>query len=157
MDINQYLNTTLRFLSFRGRSEKEIRDYLQKKKALPEIIEKIIVYCKDHNFLNDERFAQDWIRSRSAYRLKSKRIIKIELLKKGIDPQIIERTLNQGHGQINDLEQAKKLVGKKIKRFKDLPKNVIYQKLGGFLSRRGFDWDTIEESIDDVLKSEYNK
>ncbi len=159
MDLyDKYLNNTLRFLSYRGRSEKEISDYLQKKNAPPEIIEKIIAYCKNYNFLNDEKFAKDWVRSRTTYRLKSKWIIKMELQKKGIDPEIIEKILNvKGNEGIIDSQQVKKLIEKRLPRYKGLPRNVLYQKLGGFLARRGFDWGTIKKSIDDVLKSEYNK
>lgn len=159
MDLyDKYLNNTLRFLSYRGRSEKEIRDYLQKKNASPEIIEKIITYCKEYNFLNDEKFAKDWVRSRTTYRLKSKWIIKMELQKKGIDPEIIEKTLNvKGNEEISDTQQVKKLLEKRLSRYKDLPRDKLYQKLGGFLARRGFSWDIIKKSIDDILKSGYNK
>lgn len=159
MDLyDKYLNNTLRFLSYRGRSEKEIRDYLQKKNAPREIIEKIITYCKEYNFLNDEKFARDWVRSRTTYRLKSKWIIKMELQKKGIDQEIIEKTLNaKGNEEISDTQQVKKLLEKRLSRYKDLPRDKLYQKLGGFLARRGFGWDIIKKSIDDILKSGYNK
>jgi len=159
MDLyDKYLNNTLRFLSYRGRSEKEIRDYLQKKNAPPEIIEKIITYCKEYNFLNDEKFARDWVRSRTTYRLKSKMIIKMELQKKGIDPEIIEKTLNvKGNEEISDAQQVKKLLEKRLSRYQGLPRDKLYQKLGGFLARRGFGWDIIRKSIDDILKSGYNK
>jgi regulatory protein len=155
---DKYLNNTLNFLSFRSRSEKEIRDYLQKKNASTEIIEKIITFCREHNFLNDEQFAKEWAHSRSTYRLKSKRIIKMELRNKGIDPEIIEKALNKNEDdELGDSQQIKKLIEKRFPRYKGLPRNILYQKLGGFLARRGFDWDVIKKSIDDVLKSEYNK
>ncbi len=159
MDLyDKYLNKTLHFLSFRGRSEKEIQDYLQKHKAPIEIILKIIAHCKNYGFINDEKFAQDWIHSRSTYRLKSKRIIKIELIKKGIDPDIIEEVLKRGSEiEPNDQEQAKKLVEKRLPRYKDLPREVIFQKLAGFLARRGFDWETSKNTIDAALRLEYNK
>ena len=154
----QYLNNTLYYLSFRGRSEKEIRDYLQKKNASAEIIEKIISKLKQQKFLNDEQFAKDWAHSRTTYRLKSKRIIKMELRNKGIDPEIIEKTINQkGDEEISDSQQIKKLLEKRFYRYKGLPRDKLYQKMGGFLARRGFDWSIIKKSIDDVLKSEYNK
>lgn len=159
MDLyDKYLNGTLRFLSYRGRSEKEIRDYLQKKNAPAEVIEKIIAYCKEYNFLDDEKFAKDWVRSRTTYRLKSKWIIKMELQKKGIDPEIIDKTLNsKDNEEINDSQQVKKLIEKLLSRYKGLSRDVLYQKLGGFLARRGFSWEIIKKSIDDILKSEYNK
>jgi regulatory protein len=159
MDLyDKYLNSALHFLSFRGRSEKEVKDKLIQKNAPIEVIEKIISTLKQKRFLNDEQFAKDWVHSRSTYRLKSKRIIKMELQKKGIGPEIIEKTLNQNDDEeFSDSQQVKKILEKRLSRYKGLPKNILYQKLGGFLARRGFDWDTIKKSIDDVLKSEYNK
>ena len=160
MDYDRYLKNTLHFLKFRDRSEKEIRNYLQQKKASPEVIEEIISYCKDHSFINDEKFAVDWVRSRSTYRLKSKKIIKMELIKKGIDPEIIEDALGdlrEDEGTNTDLSLAKRLVKLRLPRYGDLPRQEIYQKLGGFLSRRGFNWDTIKQAIDSELALEYNK
>ncbi|MBU3978817.1 recombination regulator RecX [Patescibacteria group bacterium] len=155
---NNYLNTVLHFLSFRSRSEKEVRDKLLQKNAPLEIIEKIISKLKQQRFLNDEQFAKDWVRSRSTYRLKSKRIIKIELQKKGIDHEIIEKVLSpKDDEEFSDDQQVKKILEKRLSRYKGLPRNILYQKLGGFLARRGFNWDTIKKNIDDVLKSEYNK
>lgn len=161
MDLyDKYLNNTIHLLKFRGRSEKEIRDHLQSKKAPLEIIEKIITYCKDLKFIDDEKFAVDWVRSRLTYRLKSKKIIKLELIKKGIEPEIIEKVLGDSGKNENantDLDLAKKLVQHRLSRYINLPRQEIYQKLGGFLSRRGFDWETIKQAIDSELALEYNK
>jgi SOS response regulatory protein OraA/RecX len=52
----------------------------------------------------------------------------------------------------SDLERAKRLVTKKIGKYKGLEKRELYQKLGGVLARNGFDWETIKASIDDVLQ-----
>ncbi len=161
MDLyTNYLNNTIRFLKFRDRSEKEIRDYLHNKKAPSEIIEKIISYCIDHNFINDERFAADWVHSRSTYRLKSKKIIKFELIKKGINPEIIEKVFGLQEDESNentDLNLAKKLVQDRLPRYINAPRQDIYQKLGGFLSRRGFNWEIVKQAIDSELALEYNK
>lgn len=157
-DFDKFYLIATNFLSYRPRSEKEVRDKLEQKNTPAEIIEKIISRLKEQRFLNDEKFAKDWIHSRSTYRLKSKRIIKMELQKKGIDPEIIEKTLNsKDDEELSDSQQIKKLLEKRFSRYKDLPGDKLYQKLGGFLARRGFDWSTIKKSIDDILKSEYNK
>ena len=160
MDLySTHLNSTLRYLKFRDRSKKEIRDYLHSKKAPSEIIEKIISYCIDHNFINDERFAADWVHARSTYRLKSKKIIKLELIKKGIDPETIEKALGsqEESNESNDLNLAKKLVQLRINRYINASRQEIYQKLGGFLSRRGFSWEIVKQAIDSELALEYNK
>src|SRR5581483_279024 len=113
-NYEKYLNYIIRFLSYRQRSEKEIRDKLTERKATPEITEQVVSFLKDHKFLNDEEFARSWVRSRQSFRPKSKKAVKLELLKKGIDPLVAEEAL-EGNGDdegINDKEQALKLIQK---------------------------------------------
>lgn len=159
MDIDaffeKYLNLAYNFLSFRIRSEKEIRDYLSSKKALPETIEKIITKLKDHKFLNDEDFAKTWVESRQRVKPRSKFILKMELKQKGIDPEIIEQVLAEDNKEVvSDLEMAKKLVEKNIRKYRGLGRQEIYQKLGGVLGRKGFNWGVIKKAIDEILNKE---
>lgn len=158
-DFEKYLNKSLRFLSFRPRSEKEIRDNLLRKKAPHEVIERIVSSLKEHKFLNDDDFAKWFIDQRLRFRPKGMRIIKMELKQKGISQEIIDDAISklptddEGSPINNDSESAKKLVEKRLPRYKDLEKREIYNKLGSFLARRGFDWDTIKKSIDEGLKN----
>lgn len=156
-DFEKYLNKALRFLSFRPRSEKEVRDKLESQKASKEIIERIINSLKDHKFLNDEDFAKRFIEQRLRFKPKGIRLIKLELKQKGIDQEIIDQAItslssHEDSALQNDLESAKKLVEKKISKYKGFERQIIYQKLGGFLARRGFNWGTIKKSIDDSLE-----
>lgn len=157
-EFEKYLNSALKFLSFRPRSEKEVHDNLLKKKATPEVIERIINTLKEQKFLNDEDFTKWWIEQRLKFRPRSLKIIKLELRQKGIIQDIIDEarlSLEKDEDNEltnNDLASAKKLVNKKLPRYANLEKQEVYQKLGGFLARKGFDWDTIKKSIDDVLK-----
>ena len=181
-DFERLYNKALRFLSFRPRSEKEIRDRLKIKyqsfdktgtvrspvklrtniKNLTLVIEKVIAKLKVQNFLNDEEFAKWWIEQRTSFRPRSLRLIKLELRQKGITDEVIESGIrNQELGIESDLDRAKKLVEIRIKRFRNpstplkagkfgMTREELYQKIGGFLARRGFDWETIKQSIDYV-------
>ena len=154
---DKFYNSALRFLSYRPRSEKELRDKLKSKKASSEIVEKVIAKLKEQKFINDEEFARWWIESRLRFRPRSINLIKRELLQKGVDRDLIDAQISNlihstSSGQIsNELENAKKLINKKIMRYKSLSRQEIYQKLGSYLARRGFDWDTIKQSIDESL------
>jgi len=146
-----YLTKALLFLKIRPRSEKEIKENLKKKRADDATIEKILIVLREKRFVNDEEFAKWWVRQRVVFRPKSSRVIRIELVQKGISKEVIDTALTaeiEDGGKLNDLELARKIVEKKIGKYKHLPKYELYQKLGGFLSRRGFDWDTIKRSID---------
>ena len=83
-DFGINLNRVLRFLSFRPRSEKEIRDYLNNKQVNPLVSQKIIDKLVENKFLNDLEFAKWWIEQRTLTTPRAWRIIKIELKQKGI-------------------------------------------------------------------------
>jgi regulatory protein len=151
-DFEKFYNSSLRFMSYRPRSEKEVRDKLKRKKVDPSIIEKIITKLKGQKFINDEEFAKWWIDSRLRFRPRSINLIKRELLLKGLDKELIDAQISNFQFPIsNELENAKKLIQKKIKRYRNLSKQEIYQKLGRYLASKGFDWDTIKQSIDESL------
>lgn len=153
-DFEKFYNKALRFLSFRPRSEKEVKDNLQRKKASFSIIETVLKKLKEKKFINDEGFAKWWVEQRTSFRPLGLRLIKIELRQKGISDEMIESgIMNQESGAKNDLGLARKLIEKKIARYKGLSKQELYQKLGGFLARRGFDWETIKQAIDEVLET----
>ncbi|MEK7450999.1 MAG: regulatory protein RecX [Patescibacteria group bacterium] len=151
-EFEKFYNKALKFLSYRPRSEKEIRDKLFQKKASSEVIEKVIQKLKEQKFIDDEEFAKLWIESRNRSKPRSLRLIKLELKRKGITEEQIESGIkNQESGIKTDLEQAKSLVEKRIKRLRSLDRQKIYEKLGRFLASKGFGWDTIKQSIDEVL------
>lgn len=145
----KFYNYALRFLSYRPRSEKEIRDKLKTRKVESSIIDKVISKLIQKKFINDEEFAKGWMESRLRFKPRSLRLIKLELKQKGIDPETINNLLLATD---SDLESAKKLVERKIKRLKDLSKQEIYEKVGRYLASKGFSWDIIKKSIDEVLE-----
>lgn len=164
-NFERFYNFALRFLSYRPRSEQEIRNKLKEKRAESEIIEKIVAKLKKYNFINDLEFAKKWAEERMQFKPRSWRLIKIELRHKGISEEIIESIIHDSQFMIqSDLEQAKKLVEKRITRFRNptsprlrgtskfgMTREKIYEKLGRYLASKGFDWDTIKKAIDTAL------
>lgn len=158
-DFEDFYNSALRFLSYRPRSEKEVRERLRIRnqesgiKNLNSIIDQVIQKLKEYNFINDLEFARKWIESRMKFRPRSLRLIKLELKKKGISDETIQTIIHDSKFIIHsDLEQARKLVKKRLSRYKGLDRQKTYEKLGRFLASKGFDWNTIKDSIDEVLK-----
>lgn len=152
-NFQKFYDRALRFLSYRPRSEKEITNFLKRKKVEPSIINKILQKLKEQDLVNDEEFAKWWIEQRQGSRPRGIRVIKMELKQKGISDELITSY------QLlitNQLELAKKALEKKVKSYRNLPREKAYRKLSQFLLRRGFDWDTVKEVIDEVLKKEYN-
>ncbi len=131
-----------------------MRDYLVKKKAGDEFIEKIITSFKEKKFLNDEAFARSWVLNRARLKPKGKSLLNFELRQKGITDEIINKVLTEVQEEIPDeLEQAKSLITKRMERMEGKSRQEIYQKVGGFLARRGFNWDIVKKAIDDSLEN----
>ncbi len=143
------LGATYKYLSFRQRSEKEITDYLKKKKADKQIAQKIIESLKRQKFLNDEEFARAWVESRS--KNKAWRVIKFELKQKGILDDLIDKYESRIKNQGQDKKNALFLAQKRVERFKNEPFQKAREKLFRFLSSKGYDYDTIKEVVDKIL------
>lgn len=139
---------SLRFLSYRVRSEKEVRDKLKSKGFTKDITEKVIEDLRRVNLLDDYEFASAWIRDRLSNNPRGKALLKQELYKKGIKQEIIERTLKEYFAdEARELALAKKLLGKRIKRYENLEPNVAKRRMSDFLLRRGFSYDIIKQAL----------
>ena len=150
----KYLALLYRYLTIRNRSEKEVRDYLIKKQAEPQVIETLVALLYEQKFLNDETFARMWIKSRASFKPRGKRMLFMELKQKGIAKELIEKVLNEENEEIPDeLTQAKSLIKKRVDKLQDAPRQEVYNKVGAFLARRGFSWDIIKKAIDESMKN----
>lgn len=126
------LETAFHFLSFRSRSEKEMMDFLIKKDFDTSQIAETLIKLKELDFINDEKFVQEFIDARSHNKPKGKKALVIELARKGITIDSLD---------INEDELAKEALKKKS--FKD---KIKAQR---FLYSRGFSWNTIERTLKD--------
>jgi len=87
-DFEKFYRASINYLSFRPRSEKEMRDYLTKKKCDDKTLKRIIESLLRTKFLNDEEFARRFIEQRTKIKPKANRVIKYELKQKGISSRI---------------------------------------------------------------------
>lgn len=104
----------VRYLGYRPRSIKEIREYLKKKQVSEPFTEAVIKKLLEQKFLNDAEFAHMWVRTRIALKPLSQRVLRMELKEKGISSDIIETVLSEQQEESgNDFEMARLLVQKR--------------------------------------------
>jgi regulatory protein len=147
---------SIRFLSYRDRSEKEIIDYLKNKLEDNDdenLIVKTIERLKDHGLVDDVEFAGKWVRARYR-RGKGPKRIWGELYKKGIDRQIITNSLKKMVNEEEWLESAGKLVEKRIDGWSQHGYLKKRDKLLKFLLYRGFPLGMAKKAIDQLIKPE---
>lgn len=117
-------------------------------KGFPEyIVEEAINYAKRFNYINDERYAENYIKYKG--NTKSLRQIKIELISKGVDRKVIGAAVSES----TDDEALERLIKKKVKKFESMDEAEI-RKLYAYLYRRGFDSELILSKIKELRVEE---
>ncbi|WZL73946.1 recombination regulator RecX [Clostridiaceae bacterium 35-E11] len=157
IDEEMYLQAkekALTFLKFSDRTEKEMREKLKKKEYQDHIIDKVITFLKEYKFLNDEALAKTMVISKSQYKKYGRNRIKQDLYNKGIEQSIIENTITKELDREKEYENALALAYKKQKTIKDTDPRKVYEKLGRYLSYRGYDFETIRKVLNMILKVE---
>ena len=159
-EVGKLMDRIYGLLGRRGRSEKEIRDYLRqlsfkrKIKGGEEIsdliIGKVIEKLVEKRLINDYQFAYDWVESRGKSR--GKNILKAELYKKGIDREVIDQVLDELEDPKKEEILVESLINKKISSWKNLNDLEFKKKAFSYLGRRGFSFDLISETIEKYLK-----
>ena len=144
--VEQAFQRALHYLSFRVRSEKEIRLNLQKHQIPENIIDPVLNRLRERSLVDDREFAQQWIDNRNRFHPRGKRALSSELYQKGIPYQIIEETLND----LDENELAYKFARIKVDKLKTLDKSNFQKKMYGYLSRRGFDYGLSKEVVRDL-------
>lgn len=148
------VNAAIRFVSFRPRSEKELRDFFTQKLTKWKVsgdvlINKVIARMGELGYVDDEKFAEWWVEQRNAFRPKGAALLARELYQKGISRDLIEEVLGQSKG--SEKEMARAVAEKKLKLLKNVSPLEKKKKLYGFLGRRGFSSETIAHVVDEVL------
>jgi regulatory protein len=157
-EYQKTLDKLLRFVMVRPRSEKEVRDYFRRKKVHESMHEKLFEKLKHLELLDDEKFAKWWVEQRANFKPKPKRILKQELLIKGIGRETIDDIL--GEEVVDEEKMARELLDKKIYKWKDLGPREKKQKISQYLAGKGFSWEVItnlckfdmSSSADDIIE-----
>ena len=132
-------------------TEKQLRDKLNEGLYSQELVDEAIDYVKSFRYLDDDRFARDYITYHMSMRSRN-RIIQ-DLVQKGIGKDILMPIMEEIYeeagsesGEDVELEQIQKLL---IKKHYD--KDMEYkdkQKIMAFLMRRGYSMDKIKRAME---------
>ncbi len=141
-------DAALKFLSFRMRSEKELREKLKKKEFAESLIDDVVKDLKRLKLVDDYDFAAAFVRDRISNSPRGKILLRQELWKKGIKKEIIEKALKEYFkDEDEELVLAKELSQKRKRRYQGLEENVAKRRLMSFLLRRGFSYDIIKQVL----------
>ncbi len=137
------LQQAMLFLSYRDRSESEIRQNLRKHDIPEPVIEQTLERLKQDGLANDQKFARTWVENRRAFRPRSRRMMAMELRQKGLGDEAISSATQS----IDDEALAYEAAQKKVSRLKNLEWNEFRKKMSDFLGRRGFSYTVISPVV----------
>jgi len=146
-DFQVGLQVALRYLSFQMRSEYELRTQLKNKEI--QDIAKIIQRLKEMNLLNDENFAQSFVRTQKNTSDKGPQQIKHLLRQKGMDSQIIDVAMEEFPQEEQDLACAK-LAQKLTKKYSNKSHREALQKIRLSLMNKGFYSNSVNFAMDEL-------
>ncbi len=132
----------LRFLEPRPRSSVELKQQLRKKKVAGEVIDQVIARLTDAGLLDDSAFAKYWVENREAFRPRAGRALRFELKRKGLSDAAIKDAV----GAIDESESAYRAGAARAPRWRGVERREFMEKLGAFLVRRGFSYETAKEA-----------
>lgn len=140
-ETSKLRDKVLGFLAVRMRSRREVEQYLKRKLATDELKDETIAWLESLGYINDEAFAEVWVRDRIAIKPRSIRQLRMELYQKGIASSVVDKVLAEMDG--GEQEMLKQVVAKKLR----LPKYQDKQKLQYYLLQQGFSYDLVKTTI----------
>jgi len=151
---SRFLTRVMEYISRSPKTEFQIKRYLRelkfKKRDIwfkgdilidwDEFFNEILKKLKEYKYIDDESFARSFVSSRLRNKPRGKSILISELISKGVSKDIAEMVCNEDMG--DELDILRKAFEK---RFKEKKFDIKDQKMVGYLLRKGFSWDLIEQ------------
>ncbi len=124
----------LNFLSYRPRSESEVRNKLRRKRVAAEAIDSVVGRLLRAGLLDDQEFARYWVDNRTQFRPRGARALRHELRAKGVPSTVIAEVLEG----FDEEEAARKAALAGARRMAHLEAEDFRTRLSAYLARRGF-------------------
>lgn len=146
--------SALRTIEKTLKTEKEVINKLEKKGFEKSTIDKTMIFLRNYNFVDDNKYAKCYIKEK--LKVDGKKKIKFNLLKKGINESIIDESFSaydtSGDEYINSL---RKIAEKKYNILKkgNIDETKMKKKLCDYLLRKGYLWSEVKLVLNELFSS----
>ena len=137
------LNAAAHYLSYRPRSESELRERLHRRGFGDSVVEGVLTKLKEQGLVDDMAFAHFWKDNRESCSPRSQRLTKLELRRKGIANDVINEVVDA----VNDDDSAYRAALGKARTLPLSDYQGFHRRLGGYLKRRGFNYEVINHTV----------
>lgn len=133
----------LHLLESMNRTEAQLRSKLIEGGYPLEIIELILEYVKEYQYIDDSRYVSEYLRTRGG--TKSFRQMTFELQKKGISKEVVQEIANK-ENSTDESETIRRWTEKKHIEPERMSREEIW-KFCQFLLRKGFRYEDIKQEL----------
>lgn len=148
-EVQKSFNKALHYLSFRMRSEKEVRDKLLQLGYGEAVILEAIRKLYKLGFLNDEQFSKALVETKKKTNLQGPKAVQLEMRKKGIDKNLQQQILDD-YSQDDQLDVARQIREKVIRKSDAKTPSQTKGKIQEALQRKGFSFEIARTVIEEV-------
>jgi regulatory protein len=148
-EIERAVTAALTFVSYRPRSEREVRDRLRLRDFSQPAIDEAVERMRGWMYLDDQAFARWWVENRSEHRPRGKRLLAGELRTKGVSSEVINEVIDGA--DIDELPAAREVARKRMNSLSGLDRQTQERRLGSYLARRGYGWDVVRPVLKELF------
>lgn len=156
INVSRLLAFSYHYLSYRARTKTEMQQFLQKKAGqygfTAGCIESALTVLETKGDINDKSYIESYVFYRSQNKQKGEYALKSELIQKGISSKLIDEYFENNPIDENSLAGA--ALRKIWYRISSLSTLERTKKATDFLRRRGFQYNIIKKTIEELEYSE---
>jgi regulatory protein len=118
-----------------------VRQRLRRAGVDTAVIESVLAQLRQHRLVDDQAFAEYWVDQRQTLRPRGARLLRAELAQRGVGRAGADAATAPLEDTATD--DAYRAASRRATHLRDLDERAFTTRLGHWLARRGFDWDTI--------------
>lgn len=142
------LQAAARLVNRRMLSRMELEAKLRQRGWAAELIGRVIQRLEELGMVDDQKLGELLIEEWQKKGVVGQELLRAKLLRRGLKPELVEGLLNQATAG-RDLRQEAMALGRaRLARLRGLNGLVQRRRLAGFLLRRGFDPELVEEVVE---------
>jgi regulatory protein len=154
-DLDRCYVSAMRILRYRFNSAAELRRKLRSKGFEREVIDATLTRLANEKWLDDERFAAAYVRTRVLKRKGSRRIRR-ELMGAGVPDEIIDRAVDENVDSEDEHARALALARKRLPILsRRYAPEVVRNKLTAYLLNQGYDAALVRGILKEIKVAQY--
>lgn len=150
--LGKCLKAAMLYLSYRPRSEAEIRQRLYRRSFDSDTVQKTVIWLREQRLIDDMAFARFWVENRLLFKPLSQKLLSRELWQKGVAKEIMDEVTQDVDDKVNALKAGRK----RVRHLAALDYPEFRFRLANYLRRRGFSYDTINFAVEHLWRERQN-